>query len=158
MICLQLLKYAYFPGICLVYVTPSSVSRNIKERDKFGREALEKFISDRMVEKTVNFWDPQKKNNLSYFKDIGATVYPKVRGRLVSILHERNLLSLLLVIAKSRPDLVVKDTTGDFEFNAAPPSIFPSRWVNECAFGQITLGILQFSVFLSQKVHSNMTQ
>ena len=75
-------------------VTPDNMCKNhIENRDKLGREALEKFVSTRMVEKSVNFWDAQKKNSWSYFKDVGATVQTKVKGQLVSIKQERSLLS-----------------------------------------------------------------
>jgi len=55
-------------------VVPENVCINIEERNKLGREALEKFVSDRMIDKSVNFRNAQKKNNWSYFKDAGATV------------------------------------------------------------------------------------
>ena len=34
------------------------VSNDIENRDQLGRDALEKFIANRMVDKTVEFWDP----------------------------------------------------------------------------------------------------
>jgi len=74
--------------------------------------------------KSVNFWDAQKKNSWSYFKDVGATVQTKVKGQLVSIKQERSLLSRLLVVCKTRTDFVVKDAIAEFEFSAAPPSNF----------------------------------
>ena len=82
-------------------VVPSNVTSNIENRDWLGRQALEKFVSARMTEKTVNFWDLQKKNNWSYFKDVAATVQTKINGKLTSIKQERKLLSQLLVVAKS---------------------------------------------------------
>lgn len=105
-------------------VTPDSVSRNIENRDKLGKEALENFVSTRMVEKSVPFWDVQKKNNLTYFKDVGATVQTKVKGQLVSIQQERSLLSRLLVVCKTRNVFSVKDAITEFEFCVAPPSTF----------------------------------
>ena len=85
---------------------------------------MEKFVTNRMVEKTVGFWDPQKKNNISYFKDVGPVVKAKVKGQLVSLKQERKLLSRLLVVGKSRPELEVKDAIGEYEFDSAPPSNF----------------------------------
>ena len=105
-------------------VTPANVCKNIENRDKLGREALEKFVSTRMVEQSVNFWDAQKKNNWSYFKDVGATVQTKVKGQLVSVKQERSLLSRLLVVCKTRTDFSVKDAITEFEVSVAPPSNF----------------------------------
>lgn len=105
-------------------VTPSKVCQNIENRDQLGKESLEKFVLSRMVEKTVGFWDPQKKNNIAYFRDVGPVVKTKVKGQLVSIKQERKLLSRLLVVAKSRPEFQVKDAIGDYEFDSTPPSNF----------------------------------
>jgi len=69
-------------------VVPENVCSNIEQRDKLGTEAMEKFVSDRMINKSVNFWDAQKKNNWSYFKDAGATVQTKVKGQFVSSKQE----------------------------------------------------------------------
>ena len=80
-------------------------------------------MTSRMVEKTVGFWDT-KKNNISYFKDIGPVVKPKVKGHLVSIKQERKLLSRLLVVAKSKQEFEVKDVIGEYEFDSDPPSNF----------------------------------
>ena len=105
-------------------VTPASVSSDIENRDKLGREALERFIENRMVSNTVEFWASQKKNNLSFFKDVGAVVQTKIKGQLQHVRQERKLLSRLLVVAKSRPDFIVKDAIGKFEMNVTPPSNF----------------------------------
>ena len=77
-----------------------------------------------MVEKSVPFWDAQKNNNLTYFRDVGATVQTKVKGQLVSIKQERSLLSRLLVVCKTRNVFSVKHVITEFEFNVAPPSNF----------------------------------
>ena len=73
---------------------------------------------------TVDFWDPMRKKNLTYFKDVGCTVQSKVKGHLTSIQQERKLLSHLLVAAKCRPEFVTQDAVGEYEFNVAPPSNF----------------------------------
>ena len=81
------------------------MTSNTENRDRLGRQALEKFASTR---------DSQKKNNWSYFKIFGAAVQTKVNGKLISIKQERKLLSQLLVVAKS---FAIKDAIGDFEFS-----------------------------------------
>ncbi len=107
-------------------VPPDNIIHNIQERDALGRKALEKFVTSRMTEETVPFWDSQKKNKFLYFKGVSASVQTKLKGQLVSIKQERQLLSRLLVVSKERSDIVLKDAIGDFEFNVAPPSNFHS--------------------------------
>ncbi|KAG1698856.1 hypothetical protein GQR58_005613 [Nymphon striatum] len=92
--------------------------------DQHGKEALQHFVSTRMVNNTIEFWGAQKKNKFKYFKDVGVVMQPKIKGQLVHIKQERTLLSRLLVIAKTRPEYVVKDAIGNFEFNVTPPSNF----------------------------------
>lgn len=105
-------------------VVPANICCDIEDRDNFGREALERFVTTRMIEQTIKFWDSQKKNKRSYFKDVGATVKTKVSGQVVTIKQERALLSRFLVAARSRPDFIIKEAIGDFEFNVASPSNF----------------------------------
>ena len=64
-------------------VMPDYVSNDIKNSDKLGRDALEKFIANRMTDKTVEFWNPQKNNNFSFFEDAGALVQTKIKGQLM---------------------------------------------------------------------------
>ena len=90
-----------------VAVAPSNVTSNIENHDKPGRQVLEKFVFTRMT-KTVKFWDSQKKNKWSYFKNVSATVQTKVNGKLTSVKQERKLLSQLLVVAKSRSSLPLR--------------------------------------------------
>ncbi|KAG1662607.1 hypothetical protein GQR58_020866 [Nymphon striatum] len=101
-----------------------NVSKDIEYRDQHGKEALQHFVSTRMVNNTVEFWGVQKKNKFKYFKDVGVVMQTKIKGQLVHIKQERTLLSRLLVIAKSRPEYVVKDAIGNFEFNVTLPSNF----------------------------------
>lgn len=52
------------------------MSQNI-EQDQLGREALEKLVTNKMVENTVGLGEPQKKNNIC-FKDVGPGVKAKI--------------------------------------------------------------------------------
>ena len=98
-------------------------SQSIESRDNWGEEALEhQPVSTSIVDKSVKFWDSQKKNNFLYFKDVGAVVKTKVNSQLVVIKQERKLLPKLLVVAKSRPEVDVRDAIGEYEFNNTPPS------------------------------------
>ena len=66
-------------------VVPNDISINIEKRDELGRKALEAFVDERIVQKSIPFWDPQKKNNFKYFKDVGSIIQKKVNGKEVSI-------------------------------------------------------------------------
>ena len=56
-------------------------------------------------------------------KDVEPVSQVKVKGQLVIVKQEIRL-SILLVVAKSRPD-EVKDAIGVYEFNIAPSSFHP---------------------------------
>ncbi|KAJ8046467.1 hypothetical protein HOLleu_05142 [Holothuria leucospilota] len=66
-------------------VTPAKVAKNTEDRDNLGREALEKFVSSRMIEHTTGFWDSQKKNNITFFKDVGPVTKAKIKGQLGTV-------------------------------------------------------------------------
>ncbi|KAG1671597.1 Organic cation transporter protein [Nymphon striatum] len=53
-------------------VAPDDVSKDIEYRDQHGKEALQHFVSTRMVDNTVEFWGAQKKNKFKYFMDVGV--------------------------------------------------------------------------------------
>jgi len=65
-----------------------------------------------------------KEKQLHFFKETAATVRTKVSGEIVNLKQERTLISRLLVVAKTRPDLVPNDAIGEYEFHVSPPSNF----------------------------------
>lgn len=105
-------------------VPPQKITHDTLNRDNIGRDAFEKFVDQRLVSRNVKFWDSQKRNNFTFFKDTAATVRTKVSGEIVNLKQERTLISRLLVVAKTRPDLVPKDAIGEYEFHVSPPSNF----------------------------------
>ena len=58
-------------NLVIFAVAPTNVTSNTENRDRLGRQALERFASTRMTEKTVKFWDSQK-NNWCHFKNFSA--------------------------------------------------------------------------------------
>ena len=89
--------------------------------------ALNKLVTKRMLKKTTNFRDSQKKNNRSYFKHVGATVKTRVSGQIVTIKQERVLVSRFLAAVKSRTDFVIKK----------PSEILNLMWSHHLIFTQI---------------------
>ena len=89
--------------------------------------ALDKLVTKRMIKKTTNFRDSQKKNNRSYFKHVGATVKIRVSGQIVTIKQERALVSRFLAAVKSRTDFVIKK----------PSEILNLMWSHHLIFTQM---------------------
>ena len=96
-------------------VVPKNICRDIGERDNFGRMALDKFVTTRMLEKKKkNFCDFKKQKNRSYFKHVGATVKTKVSGQIVTSKQEiMCYLAFLLqpmvalILSLNRPSVIL---------------------------------------------------
>ena len=122
-------------NICSCLINISKILKIVITR--LGRTALETLISNRIVDKKIQFWSPQKVNNFRYFKDIGPTVHTKIKGQPLSIRKEGKLLSRLVVAAKSRPEFNVKYCIGNYEFSVALPYNFhPNCWFIDFVFCQ----------------------
>lgn len=93
-------------------VTPAIISSDIENQDQLGREVLEKFFENRTVSNSP-------KNNFSFFKDVGAVVQTNIKGQVQHVRQIRNLLSRLLVVAKSRPDFSVNEAIGPLDPNGS---------------------------------------
>ena len=82
-----------------------------KDHDNLGRTASQTFISNRMVDRKIQL------NNFLHLKNILATVQTKIKGQLLSIKKQGELLSRLVAAAKNRPEFNVKDCIGNYECN-----------------------------------------
>jgi hypothetical protein len=100
------------------------VEHDIIHRDDLGKELLKTFVDERLVTLTVSVFGHHKRNNLRYFKDTGTKTVTKVAGQVVTLRQEQNLIARLLVVARSRPDLVPSTAIGEYEFHVCPPSNF----------------------------------
>ena len=66
------------------------------------------------------------KKKFKTFKTSDAIIEINAGGKLVKIKEERGLLQRLIVISKIRPQLVLKECIGTYEFGVVPRPLFAS--------------------------------
>ena len=69
-------------------------------------------------------WAPMKKTKLNVWKSVNKKTKLKVADQVVELKSERSLFARLIVVAKSRPEIDIKDCIGKFEFTTFPMSLF----------------------------------
>ena len=107
-------------------VMNEQVSRGILERDNIGQQIFQQFVTDRLVEGNLSVWDKMTKTKLQTFKSSNATAEVRSGDKLIKVKEERGLLQRFVVIARSRPELDLKECIGTYELGIVPRSLFAS--------------------------------
>ena len=97
-------------------VIDEKISKEILERDKIGQNMFKEFVKERVTDGKVSIWSPMKRRNIGTFKSANAVSDMKAGDKLIKIKEERGLLQRFIVVARSRPDLVLKECIGKYEF------------------------------------------
>ncbi|MEW8548339.1 MAG: hypothetical protein AB2693_32955 [Candidatus Thiodiazotropha sp.] len=105
-------------------VMPEKVTQDLINADQIGLSKHTSFVQRRIASNTENIWAPMKKTNLSVWKSVNKKTKMKVADQVVELKSERSLFARLVVVAKSRPDIDIKEAIGKFEFTTFPRSLF----------------------------------
>jgi hypothetical protein len=107
-------------------VMPIDVQHDISTSAQVGLEMYSSFIKERLLTDAVNIWARMKKAKLQMWKSCRKTVTCKLTNEVVELKDDRSLFARLMIIARSRPDVSLRDAIGTYEFRALPPSLFSS--------------------------------
>lgn len=109
-------------------VTKAVMSEKIKSDiislTETGQKSLDVFVEERIKSKTLNFWDPIKKQKLKLRKDNAKLVQIKTKDKVVELRADRSLFARMLIVARSRPDIDLKLCLGTYELSVVPMSMF----------------------------------
>ena len=79
---------------------PSNVENDILMSDEIGKKAHKQFVQDRLVDKSVSFHAPVKKQNLKSFANQAKTSLVQGKARKnIEITAERNVFRQLVILA-----------------------------------------------------------
>ena len=79
---------------------PSNVENDILMSDEIGKKAHKQFVQDRLIDKTVRFHAPVKKQNLKTFANQANTSLVQGNARKnIEITTERNVFGQLVILA-----------------------------------------------------------
>lgn len=120
-------------------VMTEKVTKDIIERDDVGQNMFEEFVKERLTEGKLSVWDKMKRRKLGTFKNANASIDITVGDKLVKMKEERGLLQRFIVIARSRPELDLKECIGTYEFGIVPRSLFAADGSLLLAYDKATI-------------------
>ena len=89
-----------------------------------GRKLLEAFVNERIKSDKVNIWSKMKNRKLLSWRSNGKKLRVSLKDKVVELQEDRNLFAQLMMVAKSCPEIDIKEAIGQHEFSVVPLSLF----------------------------------
>ena len=78
------------------------VADDLLNAKKIGQQAMEKFIKERLEDKTIEYFAPVKKTNLATFKNLVKVVKVSVKQRMIPLRYHRDIFGQISIIMQKR--------------------------------------------------------
>ena len=88
-----------------------------------GEKHLQEFTNG-SFEGSISIWKPLEKTKLPTFNANAKSFKTNIDVKTIRFKKERNLVSRLIVAARSRPEIDISKYFGDYEFSVVPRSLF----------------------------------
>lgn len=129
-------------------VTEVVVAEKVKDdlcgQSVIGRKLLEAFVNERIKSDKVNVWSKMKKRKLLTWRSNGKKVRVSLKDKVVELQEDRNLFARLMMVAKSRPEIDIKEAIGQHEFSVVPRSLFANDGTMfHCSMKSALMSILE---------------
>ena len=108
-------------------IIPKTPADDILNYPAKGQARYKDFIETRLKPgSTLSIWDPLPQLNLKRFATWMKTKSVRVGNKVIKLKEDRKLLSKIIIIAQTRPDLITKmeDIVGNFEMSVIPRANF----------------------------------
>ena len=105
-------------------VLPEKAKQELCKRNDIGQVMFDEFVSQRIQTNNVNIWAPMKKRALHTWKEAGKKTKITTGNKTVELQEDRSLFARMLVVSKSRTEINLADTIGQYEFSVVPRSLF----------------------------------
>ena len=105
-------------------VMPETVKEDLCEQSEIGRRLFDCFVKERVQSGKVNLWLPMKKRKLLTWKTSAKVVKVTAADEIAELQEDRSLLARVMMVCKSRPEIDIKETVGQYEFSIVPRSLF----------------------------------
>ena len=105
-------------------VMPEKVKEDLCQQSVIGNRMLCRFVEDRIKSNKCSIWSLMKKRKLNTWKSTTKTLKVKINENVVELKEDRSLFARMCVVAKSRPEIHLKEAIGQYEFNLVPRSMF----------------------------------
>ena len=124
-------------------VMPETVKEDSCEQSEIGRRLFDCFVKERVQSGKVNLWSPMKKGKLLTWKTSAKVVRVSAADKIVEFQEDRSL-SARMMECKSRPEIDIKETVGQYEFPIVPRSLFATdSTMLHCASKSNLMSILE---------------
>ena len=102
-----------------------SITPSLKRfsQKNLGEKRSQEFTSDR-IEGNISIWKPLKKTKLPTVNANVKSFKTNIDGKTIRFKEERNLMSRLIVAARSRPEIDINKYFSGYEFSVVPRSLF----------------------------------
>ena len=103
-----------------------------------------RFVEDRIKSNKCSIWSLMKKRKLNTWKSTTKTLKAKINENVVELKEDRSLFARMCVVAKSRPEIDLKEAIGQYEFNLVPRSMFAADGsMLHCPSKSVLMNILE---------------
>ena len=105
-------------------VVQDKVKNDLCDQSEIGRKLVDTFVNERVKSNKVNVWAKMKKTKLLTWRSSGMKVTVALKDKVVELTEDRNLFARLMMVAKSRPEIDIKEAIKQHEFSVVPRSLF----------------------------------
>ena len=105
-------------------VMHEEVAIDVHQRNEIGQKRYTEFVENRIKTNKVNIWNPIPQSKFKMWKESGEKVQIKFKESIVELKECNSLLIRLLVVARSRPGIDLKQSIGLYEFSVVPKALF----------------------------------
>ena len=102
---------------------------------------LSRFVDERITTDRISVWHSVKKWKLNTWKSAAKTIRVKANDKVIELKEDRSLFARMSLVAKSHPEINIKEAVGEFEFNVVPKSMFaPDGSILHCSGKSALIG------------------
>ena len=112
------------PNIITMVVMPAEVQNDVCNQEDIGQQKYANFVEERINTNEVSIWARMKKSQLKTWKSARKSVKHKVADQVVELKDDRSLFAHMLIVARSRPEMNLKESIGQHEFTSLPRALF----------------------------------
>jgi hypothetical protein len=105
-------------------VMPTQVQTDVCSQDEIGQKAYVTFVEKRINTNEVSVWARMEKVQLKMWKSTRKAVKHKLADQVVELKDDRSLFARMLIVARSRPEINLKEAIGHHEFTSLPRALF----------------------------------
>ena len=131
-------------NIATKVVMPDKVKEDLCQQSAVGTQLLRRFVEERVTTGTYRIWYPMKKQKLNTWKSATKVIRVKANDKVIELKEDRSLFARMSLVAKSRPEIDIKEAVDEFEFNVVPKSMFaPDGSMPHCSCKSDLMAILE---------------